>query len=107
MVGADEGDVLNMVVELSKLACFTTFGIEQLYNNLNIMFDKKKKIVRTNKKGPGYVGNLKCLGNNTGAGKPAVFWSQVTRVRVRSAILQPVAIPYPFERCHGCSRFFK
>ena len=59
-LGADECDVLNMVVELSKLACFTTFGIEQLYNNLNIMFEKKKKIVRTNKKGPGYVGNLKC-----------------------------------------------
>ena len=52
-------------------------------------------------------GRVKYLGNNTGAGKPTVFWSQVTRVRVRSAILQPVAIPYPFERCHGCSRFFK
>ena len=46
------------------------------------------------------------LGNITGAGKPVVFWSRVTQVRVWCAILQPVVIPYPFERCHGFSRVF-
>jgi hypothetical protein len=41
------------------------------------------------------------LGFPTGTEKPAVLGPQVLQVRVQVRKLIPVAIPYPYLRCHG------